>query len=168
MTYLTISRILFIAFLVNEALAFTRLTAEERSRMILPHFIALMFLLLFVPLFWALELPAWLGVIAIVVQAAGLVIEVWAEIQLIQAHSFSIMAKTPQQPQKNGIYRFLENPIYVGILLQVAGWSLWMPLLFIAFALQYEGFRRMIREERKYLAAINFIHRGIDSFLWGD
>jgi protein-S-isoprenylcysteine O-methyltransferase Ste14 len=166
MAYLTISRILFIAFLANEALIFSRMPAEERKRVILPPLLPLMFLLLFIPFFWTIELPAWLGLVAVLLQGGGLALEIATEIQLTRAESYSVAANTPKNPQSTGVYRYLENPLYIGILAQIVGWSLWMPLVFVSLALQYVGIRRMVNEERKHLAAVNFAHRGLDSRLW--
>jgi protein-S-isoprenylcysteine O-methyltransferase Ste14 len=92
--------------------------------------------------------------------------ELAGELQLMRAQSFSVSANLPARPQTTGLYRGLENPIYVGILLQMTAWSLWMPVMLIAVALQVESFRRMVREEREYLARLGVAHRGVDSFLW--
>ncbi|MCY1081345.1 methyltransferase [Archangium lansingense] len=166
MTALTVSRILFVGLLLNEAIVLARTPPEERQRIIMPRAMPLLLLLLVAPFFFALELPGGWGWFVVAVQAMGLGMELAGEIQLARARSFSVSANLPAQPQTTGLYRGLENPIYVGILLQVTAWSLWMPLAFVAVALQLESFRRMVREERKYLAQLGVAHRGADSFLW--
>ena len=166
MSALTVSRILFACWMLNEAVVIARTPPEERKRIILPRAMPLVMVLLFLPLFYTVELPAWLGWLAMGLQAAGLGLELAGELQLTRAQSFSVSANLPAQAQTTGFYRTLENPIYVGILLQMVGWSLWMPLAFIAVGLQVESFRRMVREERKYLAQLGTTHRGADSFLW--
>ena len=166
MSALTVSRILFVCFMINEAIVLIRTPPEERKRIILPRAMPLLMLLMFLPLFFALNLPGWLGWLAAVLQALGLGLELAAELQLMRAQSFSVSANLPVQAQTTGLYRNLENPIYVGILLQMTAWSLWMPLTFIVVALQVESFRRMVREERKYLQKLGVMHRGVDRVLW--
>jgi protein-S-isoprenylcysteine O-methyltransferase Ste14 len=157
---------LFAVWMINEAVVITRTSPEERKRIILPRAMPLVLVLVFLPLFYALELPVWLGWLATALQAIGLGLELAGEIQLTRAQSFSVSANLPVQVQTTGFYRVLESPIYVGILVQLVAWSLWMPLTFIAVVLQIESFRRMLREERKYLAQLGTTHRGADSFLW--
>jgi protein-S-isoprenylcysteine O-methyltransferase Ste14 len=166
MSALTVSRILFVCLMINEAIVLARTPPEERKRIIMPRAMPLSVLLLLLPLFFPLELPGWLGWLAASLQAVGLGLELAGELQLMRAQSFSVSANLPAQAQTTGLYRALENPIYVGILLQMVAWSLWMPLTFIAAALQLESFRRMVREERKYLAQLGTTHRGADSILW--
>ncbi|MFY0583925.1 hypothetical protein ACN28S_65080 [Cystobacter fuscus] len=150
MSALTLSRILFVGLLINEAIVLARTPPAERERIILPRVMPLQFLLLLVPFFFALELPVGWGCWAVFMQSVGLGMELAGEFQLMRARSFSVAANLPTQPQTTGLYRCLENPIYVGILLQLTAWALWRPLAFIAVALQFESFRRMVREEREY------------------
>jgi protein-S-isoprenylcysteine O-methyltransferase Ste14 len=166
MSALTVSRILFVCLMINEAVVLVRTPPEDRKRIILPRAMPLLVVLMFLPLFYTVELPGWLGWLAAGLQAAGLGLEIAGEIQLTRAQSFSVPANLPVQAQTTGFYRALENPIYVGILMQMVAWSFWMPLTFIAVGLQLESFRRMVREERKYLAQLGTTHRGADSFLW--
>jgi protein-S-isoprenylcysteine O-methyltransferase Ste14 len=166
MSALFVSRVLFACFLLNEAIVVARTPPEERKRIILPRAMPLPVLLLLVPFVFAWELPGGWGWAVVLVQAMGLGIELGGEFQLARAQSFSASANLPAQPQTTGLYRGLENPIYVGILLQLAAWSFWMPVAFIALALQLESCRRMVCEERKYLAQLGLAHRGADSFLW--
>jgi protein-S-isoprenylcysteine O-methyltransferase Ste14 len=167
MDYVVISRILFALFLVNEAIVVARSTPEQRALVALPRFSPLFFILIIVPFFVALPLPAWLGLPVVILQAAGLLMEVAGEIQLSRAKSFAISAEAGTQPQTTGLYRYLENPIYTGITMQVFAWSVFMPLTFIACFLQLEACRKMVSNEREYLKnTLNFVHRGIDSFLW--
>ncbi|WPB79214.1 hypothetical protein KYC5002_08655 [Archangium violaceum] len=166
MTALTVSRVLFVCLLINEAVVLARTPPEERKRVIMPRAMPLPVLLLLAPFFFALELPGGWGWWAAFVQALGLGMEIAGELQLARAQSFSMSANLPAQPQTTGLYRRLENPIYVAILLQLLAWAAWMPVAFIAVAMQLESFRRMVREERKYLARLAVSHRGADSFLW--
>jgi protein-S-isoprenylcysteine O-methyltransferase Ste14 len=166
MSAFTVSRILFVCLLINEAVVMGRTPPEERKRIIMPRVMPLPALLLLAPFFFALELPGGWGWLAVFVQALGLGMEIAGEIQLLRARSFSVSANLPAQPQTTGLYRRLENPIYVGILLQLIAWSAWMPVAVVSVALLLESFRRMVREERKYLAQLEVAHRGADSFLW--
>jgi protein-S-isoprenylcysteine O-methyltransferase Ste14 len=166
MTPLTVARILFAVWMVNEAFVVIRSTPEERARIELPRFGPLAILILFIPLFFAIDYPLWVGWGLVIAQGLGLAMELSGEYQLTRAKSFSIAADTPDQYQTRGLYRFFENPIYVGILLQLLAWSLWMPLVIIGLALNYDQLRRMVAGERAHLATNNFVHRGIDSILW--
>jgi protein-S-isoprenylcysteine O-methyltransferase Ste14 len=166
MSAFTVSRILFLCLLINEAVVMGRTPPEERKRIIMPRAMPLPALLLLAPFFFAIELPGGWGWWAAFAQALGLGMELAGEIQLMRARSYSVSANLPAQPQTTGLYRRLENPIYVGILLQVSAWALWMPVAFVSVALLLESFRRMVREERKYLAQLAVSHRGADSFLW--
>lgn len=166
MSAFTASRILFVCLLLNEAMVVARTPPAERERVILPRGTPLPILLLLAPFFFALELPGGWGWGAVFVQAVGLGMELAGELQLTLAQSFSMSANRPAHHLTTGLYRYLENPIYLGLLLQIIAWSLWMPLAFVAVALQLEAFRRMVVEERKYLAQLDVIHRGADSFLW--
>lgn len=166
MTYLTISRILFLAFWINELFVLSRSTPEERAALNMPRWLPVMILLMFLPLFWPIELPPWLALLAVVIQGTGLALEIFGEIQLSRAKSFSIAPRVPTQPQSGGLYRFLENPINVAILVQQFGWSLWNPIAFISLILQFIQFRSMVSAERAQLASLSFTHRKLDSALW--
>jgi protein-S-isoprenylcysteine O-methyltransferase Ste14 len=166
MNYLTLSRILFIAMMINDAIVMIRSAPETRKSAPFPRFFPVSTLVLFVPIVFAINLPEWLAIIAVAGQVIGLALEIAGEIQLARASSFSVSPLTPIQPQSSGLYRFLENPIYLGILLQFAAWALWLPLLFIPVALQYEAFRRGVSAERAELSHANFTLRRMDSPLW--
>ncbi|MEP7286532.1 MAG: methyltransferase [Chloroflexota bacterium] len=163
---ITISRILFILFIINEAVVVMRSSAEERDRLKVPMIVSLSLILLLLPFFIVLALPDWLGWIAVIVQAAGLALEIVSELQLVRAQSFKISADAPQNVQTNMMYRWLENPIYIGILFQVIGWAFWMPLVIVSLFFMYQMTRSMVSAERKYLQTLNAVHRGVDSFLW--
>lgn len=163
---LTLARILFVLWMINEVFVILRSTPEERARVQLPRLAPLAFLLLFLPLFLALDYPTWLGWGLVIVQGLGLGLELAGEFQLLQAKSFSIIPDTPSQPQTQGLYRFLENPIYVGIIIQLAAWTFWIPIALIGTYLHFDLLRRMVSGERKHLESIDFRHRGIDSGLW--
>jgi protein-S-isoprenylcysteine O-methyltransferase Ste14 len=163
---LTISRILFILMWVNEASVIARATPEDRAKAIMPRFAPVTFLLLLVPMFFALDLPPWLGWTAVTLQAIGLAIELMGEFQLARAKAFSIGAQIPERMVTNGLYSFLENPIFAAFLLQFVGWALWMPLLFIPVVFLAEAARKMVAAERVELGTIRVAQRRLDSFLW--
>jgi protein-S-isoprenylcysteine O-methyltransferase Ste14 len=162
-----VMRILFGLFLVNELVVFVRSSEDEKKHIIYPRWMPLPMLLLLIPFAWSLPfIPvtvAW-GLVAL--QAIGFVLELGSEIQLMRARSFSIVVQSPSQPQRAGSYRFLENPIYVGLLLQLIAWGALMPVAWLGAALMYEGLRKMVRAERAHLKTLDFEHRGVDSFLW--
>lgn len=166
MNALLVSRALFACFLLNEAIVLARTPPEERKRLILPRAMPLPVVILLLPFAFVWELADGAGWGVVALQALGLALLLGGELQLSLARSFSVTANLPARPQTRGLYRGLENPIYVGILLQLAAWASWMPVVLITVALQLESFRRMVREERKYLAQLGVAHRGADSFLW--
>jgi protein-S-isoprenylcysteine O-methyltransferase Ste14 len=167
MTHVLVMRVLFGLFLVNEMIVVVGSTPEEKAQIIYPRFMPLPVLLLLLPFAWAVALPPWIGWGLALIQAGGLGLEVASEIQLSRARAFSIVPGSPAKLQQAGSYRFLENPIYVGMILQMVAWSVLMPVAFIGALLNYEGLRRMVRAERAHLAASNLEHRGIDRVLWG-
>jgi protein-S-isoprenylcysteine O-methyltransferase Ste14 len=64
----------------------------------------------------------------------------------------------PWNPPKKlvviGLYRFVRNPMYVGVLLLILGWSLFFcsPLLFLYVSIVAIGFhRRVVRNEEPWL-----------------
>lgn len=166
-TPVLVMRVLFGLFLLNEMIVVLRSTPEEKAQIIYPRFFPLPVLLMLLPFFWALSLPSWLGWTLALLQAIGLLLEVASEIQLARAKAFSIVPRQASELEQTGIYRFLEHPIYLGLLLQMIVWSVLMPVALLGALLSYEGLRRMIRAERAHLAASNLKHRGIDSVLWG-
>lgn len=166
MTPITVARILFAVWMLNEAFVVIRSTPEERALIQLPRGGVLPILLLFIPIVFAIPYPDWIGWLLVIVQVIGLALELGGEYQLSRAKSFSIVADTPDRFQTRGLYRFLENPIYVGIIIQLLVWSLWMPLVLISVVLNVEMMRRMVAGERAHMAKSNFAHRGIDSILW--
>ncbi|MCI0712444.1 MAG: hypothetical protein L0154_19975 [Chloroflexi bacterium] len=163
---ITISRILFIIWLLNEIFVVIRSDPEDRAAVQLSRFEMVAVMLLFVPLFIALDYPDWFGWILAIVQSIGLALEIAGEVQLSRSKSFSMTASTPEMFQTTGLYRFLENPIYVGILLQVVVWAIWMPLILVGAWAHYNLLRKMVTSERTHLAEQDFVHRGVDSFLW--
>ncbi len=167
MVYHTLSRILFILMVINEIIVVLRSSEKERSEIVFPRAMPLPLLLVIIPFFVRLDLPDWLALLAVLGQAAGLIIEILGERQLLHARSFSINTDAAINPQTSGMYRLLEHPIYIGILLQVSAWSLFMPLAFIGVIMQYEAFRTSANYERVHLASLGIVHRGLDKFLWG-
>jgi protein-S-isoprenylcysteine O-methyltransferase Ste14 len=167
MSPVLVMRVLFGLLLVNEAVVFLRSSADEKKQIIYPRWMPLPMLLLLAPFAWSLAfLPTALGWCLAALQGLGLALEVRSELQLMRARSFSIVPRSPAQPQVKGSYRFLENPIYVGMLLQLLAWGAIMPLAWVGAALNYEALRKMVRAERAHLKTLGFEHRGVDSFLW--
>lgn len=168
MSPLYFSWLLLVLFFINEAIVVARSAPAERQQIKLPLYTAISGLLLFVPFFFALDLPAWLGWLAVALQAGGLLLEVTSELQLMRAKSFAISAEGATEIQKQGMYQWLENPIYLGILLQLVGWAIWMPVVFVCVGLFFLVIREMVSNERRFLATQHHaFHQGIDSFLWG-
>jgi protein-S-isoprenylcysteine O-methyltransferase Ste14 len=167
MTFVTISRILLALLIINEIFVVVRTPPEERERIILPPLFPLPVLLIFAPFFFVLDLPVWLALPAVLIQAAGLFIEVISEFQLMRAQSFGVNADKGVEGQKTGFYRWFEHPIYVGLILQLIGLSFFNPLVLISLALNFVTLRQMVKNERQYLrTTLNFTHQGIDTPLW--
>lgn len=166
MSPITISRILFLLLLVNEVVVVIKTPPEERTKMKMPRLGAPGLLLMLPPLFIAIDYPNWLGWLLVAIQGAGLLLEVAAEFQLSRKNTYSVTAITPNAPQTTGFYAMLENPIYVGILLQFFAWGIWMPVALIHAVLTFELLRTMVAEERKTLESVSVVNRGIDSPLW--
>lgn len=165
MSYTVVSRVLFGLLLLNEAVVVSRATPEERAAAPMPRPLALVIVALLLPLVIRLRLPAPIGWLAVALQASGLGLELSAEWQLSRARSFAIDADAATQPQQHGLYR-LEHPIYLGLLLQLFGWALAMPLALVAVLAQYRAFQRAVAAERAHLARLGVVHRGWDSWLW--
>lgn len=167
MTPIVVSRVLLILFVINEAVVVFRSKPGEIQSINVPLITKLSLILLLIPFFYALPLPDAFGWVLVAIQAGGLLLEVASEIQLARAKSFAISSNAASNIQKRGVYRWLENPIYVGILLQVFAWALWMPAALIAAVLVVPVVRSMVASERQFLSVQhNEQHRGIDSFIW--
>jgi len=157
---------MFVLLIANEAFVASRTSASEMSEINLPPIAALSFLLLLVPFVFVLPLPDWLAWLAFSIQLFGFILEVASEIQLMRADSFAASSKAGKNIQTQGMYRLLENPIYIGMLLQGIGWMLWMPIALIAIVLLYTVMRQMVARERTHLSTMGVTHRGLDSVLW--
>lgn len=162
-----ISRVLLILFIINEIIVVICSKPGEIQSLTIPLITKLSLFFLLIPFFYVLPIPDWLGWVLVAIQAGGLLLEVASEIQLARAKSFGVASDAASNIQKRGIYRWLENPIYVGILVQVFTWALWMPLALIAAVLIVPVIRSMVASERQFIATQhNDQHRGIDSFIW--
>jgi protein-S-isoprenylcysteine O-methyltransferase Ste14 len=157
---------MFILLIVNEAYVASRTTSDEFREINVPRLTAFSFLLLLIPWIVVLPLPDWLGWLAFALQVVGFIIEVAAETQLMRAGSFAASSGAGKNIQTQGMYRWLENPIYDGILLQAVGWMLWMPIVLIPLLLLYPLMRQMVARERTHLTNLGAIHRGVDSLIW--
>jgi protein-S-isoprenylcysteine O-methyltransferase Ste14 len=110
-------------------------------------------------------IPRWLERLALFLQVFGWSLEVAAMIQLLRKQSFGIHPTAATSPLQTGFYRF-EHPIYLGLLVSIAGWTLPVPPCLVAVVLTYRGFSHAIAQERAHLASLQMRHRGIESFLW--
>lgn len=160
-------RCLFLAFLVQEGVVFLRATPDERAHAPVPPVPALFGLALLAPLVLNSAVPRWLERLALCLQIVGWSLEIAAMTQLARQHSFGIHPTAATKPLQTGLYRF-EHPIYLGLLVSIAGWTLPVPPCLVAVALTYRGFCRAIGLERTHLASLHVRHRGIESFLWLD
>lgn len=163
---LSLSRLLLLSFFINEAIVVARSSPEERKRTQPSPPLVVSLLLLLSYFFVALPLPEPVVWGIVLLQIIGLLMEISGEIQLSRADSFAITADNATQIQKKNLYRWLENPIYLGILVQVFAVSIGMPLIFITWFMMFRELRNMVSRERHYLLTLNETHRGIDSFLW--
>jgi len=162
-----IRRCLFLAFLVQEGVVFVRATPDERAHAPVPPVPALFGVALLAPLVLTSTVPRWLERLALFLQVAGWALEVAAMTQLVRAQSFGIHPTAATKPLQTGVYRF-EHPIYLGLLVSIAGWTLPVPPCLMAVVLTYRGFRRAVGQERAHLASLQVRHRGIESVLWCD
>ena len=103
------------------------------------------------------QLPAG-GVLAVALAATGVLMGTIAFVQFRRAGT-TPDPRTPQDAAKlvvSGVYRFSRNPMYLGDLLILAGWTLWLanalafvgPPLFIAYIDRFQ-----ILPEESVLAA---------------
>jgi protein-S-isoprenylcysteine O-methyltransferase Ste14 len=165
--YLTISRVLFLIYFLMSLLIFLRQTPEQRKTIDgVPQPLWLAVILMLLPLVVALPLPDWLGVTAAAGMAISLVVLTAGRLQLMRVNSYSMGTNAATVVEKGGMFRWLEHPIYTGIILFLLFWSFWMPLTLIATALQYRALRESVKHEREYLATLGEQHRGIDSRFW--
>lgn len=80
------------------------------------------------------DLTAWRP-IAVAVAAAGLAIDLISVAAFFRRRT-TVNPLTPEKTQKlviDGFYRFSRNPMYLGMLLMLIGWALWLGHAF-AFA----------------------------------
>lgn len=163
----TLRRVLFLFFLIQEAIIFLRSTPEARAQAPIPPYTPILGVSLLAPLVVNLSVPRWLERLALGLQISGWTIEAAAVAQLARRQSFGIHPTAATEPLQNGLYRF-EHPIYLGILISLLGWTLPVPPATIAVFLTYLGFSRAVRAERAHLASLNIRHRGLESGLWPD
>ena len=126
---------------------------------------ALFGLALLAPLVLKRRVPRWLERLALLLQVLGWSLEIAGMAQLARRQSFGIHPTAATALSRGGVYRF-EHPIYLGLLLTIAGWTLPVPPCLAAVVLAYQGFRRAVRLERAHLASLQAQHRGLESFLW--
>lgn len=78
--------------------------------------------------FISTELVLWRAALAGVWCAAGVVVALLGVITFRRAHT-TVNPLTPQQARalvQNGIFRYSRNPMYLGMLLLLLGWALWL------------------------------------------
>lgn len=163
----TTQRLLFVAFLVQEGIVFLRASPEERANAPLPPAPAVFGVSLLAPLVLKSFVPRWLERMALLLQVLGWSLEIAGMAQLARKQSFGIHPTAATELSRDGVYRF-EHPIYLGLLLTIAGWTLPVPPCLAAVVLAYMGFRRAVRLERAHLASLQAQHRGLESFLWAE
>ena len=167
MSPMVVSRVLFGLLILNEVIVVVTSKSGEVQSLNVPVITRISAILFVLPLFITLPWPEPLGWLIVAIQAAGLALELLAELQLARARSFAVSSGGATTIQTSGMYRFLENPIYLGILTQLAGWSLWLIAPLIAVALFGLVVRGMVAGERAFLGEkLGSSHRGVDSFLW--
>lgn len=163
-----LSRLLFVALVINELIAVRSTPKEQHDNIIMPKPIWLTAITLLLPFVFRLELPTWLGLTALGIQAFAFAIHLLSQSQLIRAKSFAVVTDAGTNVQTTGMYRYLENPIYVGIMLNMFGWSIFMPIAFIGWVLLGIAFRKDVYQERQHLMKLGAVHSGLDSPFWGE
>jgi protein-S-isoprenylcysteine O-methyltransferase Ste14 len=165
--YLTLSRFFFLMYFFMSLYIYLKHTPEERKTISgMPQPVALVVVLILLPLFVALPLPEWLSMIVTMMMGIGFVLLTLGRMQLIRANSYSMGTTAATTVETDGMFRWLEHPIYTGMILLMLGWSVWMPLTFIATVLLYLSLRESVRKERAYMATLGVVPRGLDSSLW--
>jgi protein-S-isoprenylcysteine O-methyltransferase Ste14 len=165
--YLTLSRFFFLMYFFMSLYIYLKHTPEERKTIsAMPQPVWLVVILTLLPLFIVLPLPEWLSLIVTVIMGLGFGLLTLGRMQLIRANSYSMGTSAATTIETGGMFRWLEHPIYTGMMLLMLGWSLWMPLTFLATALLYRSLRESARKERAYMATLGVVPRGLDSSLW--
>jgi protein-S-isoprenylcysteine O-methyltransferase Ste14 len=163
-----LSRGLFVAVVINELIAVRSLPKDQQDKIVMPSPVWLTALTLLLPFVIRIPLPTWLAVFAVGCQAVALIIHLLAQNQLIRAKSFAVVTDAGTQAQTKGMYRYLENPIYVGLMLHMFGWAIFMPIGFIGWVLLGRAFRKDVYAERLHLMTkLGTVHSGLDSPFWG-
>jgi protein-S-isoprenylcysteine O-methyltransferase Ste14 len=102
---------------------------------------------------------ATLGVVAVVITSAGLLIALWARTALGALWSSSVVLKEGHAVVDQGPYRYVRHPIYSGVLLMILGsvmlWGRLIALLLfvLAFTALWIKLRREERLLTTYLSA---------------
>jgi protein-S-isoprenylcysteine O-methyltransferase Ste14 len=165
--YLILSRFFFLIYFFMSLYIYLKHTPEERKTIsAMPQPVWLVVILTLLPLFVALPLPEWLSLIATVLVGVGFVLVTVGRMQLIRANSYSMGTSAATTIETRGMFRWMEHPIYTGMILLMVGWSLWMPLTLIATVLLYRSLRESVRKEREYMTTLGILPRGLDSNLW--
>ena len=105
----------------------------------------------------AIDIPA-RRVLAVVLAAIGIVC-VGAGIKEFRRHETTIDPRDPQRSSSlvdTGIFRFTRNPMYLGLLVVLAGWAVFLgnllPFLVLPMYVLYLG-KYQIEPEERFLAA---------------
>ncbi|MEZ4713197.1 MAG: hypothetical protein R3A44_38770 [Caldilineaceae bacterium] len=158
-------RLLFCIFLAGEEIILLREKERARTQIPMPRLPILFFPLFLAPLIFRSRSTLRTEKFALSLQVAGWFVELLAMFQLARRGSFGVHPTAAKAVVRDGIYR-LEHPIYCGILLNLIGWAMPIPICLIAPLLAYLGLRQAVRQERVHLETLGVKHRGFDSFLW--
>jgi protein-S-isoprenylcysteine O-methyltransferase Ste14 len=163
-----VSRALFVAVVINELIAVRSLPKDQQDKIVMPSPVWLTAITLLLPFVVRIPLPTGLALFAVGCQAVALALHILAQEQLKRANSFAVVTDAGTQTQTTGMYRYLENPIYVGLMLHMFGWAIFMPIGFIGWVLLGRAFRKDVYAERLHLMTkLGTVHTGLDSPLWG-
>ena len=97
----------------------------------------------------AVNTTPWLGILGIVVVAAGLGVAVWARLTIGRNWGMPMTEKDDPELVTTGPYRFVRNPIYSGILLAGVGTAVgvnWLWLTVVALAGIYFVYSATVEE----------------------
>ena len=102
---------------------------------------------------WALNIPAWLSYVGMIMAALGIILAFIALIQIRKSLSPFPTPLPNAQLITRGIFKYIRHPIYSGIILAGLGYALYTDSLYRAFitALLYVLFYFKSRYEEKLL-----------------
>jgi len=178
-----LSRLLFVALVINELIAVRSTPKEQHDNIIMPKPIWLTAITLLLPFVFRLELPTWLGLTALGIQAFAFAIHLLSQAQLIRAKSFAVVTDAGTNVQTR---RRNECPDHRDVPLSgkpdLCGYHaqyVWL-VDFHADCLHRLGLVRdrlpqgrisgasAPDQERQHLMKLGAVHSGLDSPFWGE